>query len=556
MLKPLKKKDPAKATAPGVSHEEIVKFWEVSLPEGKLNGVNSLKEAGDRLLSLGIISELTYLEKLSKLLGVPYITFSEKDLKEAPTLDIPVARMRSRKFFPFKETAEELLVAMANPEDLYVVEYLRKITGKRIKIFLCSDTKIEEAINRVYGRERNTPDISVNEEDLDALVDLASEAPIIKLVNSIISRAVEEHASDVHIEPSEEDVRIRYRIDGILREVDILPKSLLPAVVSRIKIMARLDIAERRLPQDGRIKTKAAGKDIDIRVATLPSIYGEQVVMRILDQSGMDWNIDNLGFEEDTKEKFLEAIRSSHGIVLVTGPTGAGKTTTLYSALRVLNSKEVKIITIEDPVEYVIPGIVQVQVKPQIGLTFASGLRSIVRQDPDIIMVGEIRDAETADIAIHAALTGHLVLSTLHTNDAASAITRLVDMGIERFLVASSVIAILAQRLVRTICPHCKEEIPVPPSVTERFGLEGHIYRGKGCDFCKGTGYYGRTGIYELLVVDEDVRKLTIQGADSESIKSKAIEKGMRPLLEDGLTKVKKGITTLEEVLRVARTIG
>ena len=537
-----------------LSVEEICSFWEVSPKDVKFNGVSSLEEAGAKLLMLGVIPEGLYLKKMEELSGLPSTQLAEKEVREAPVLEIPVSKMRARRFFPFKELEDELWVAVADPRDLYVAEFLRRHTGKRVRLFVSTEARIEEAIKRVYGQEEQ-PDagaVDVDEENIEALLDLASEAPVIKLVNNIISRAVEEHASDIHIEPMEDEVRVRYRVDGVLSTVDTIPKRLLPAVVSRVKIMARLDITERRLPQDGRIKTKVGGRDVDIRVATLPTIYGEQVVMRILDQSSVDWSIDKLGLEEDVKRKFLRIISSSHGMILVTGPTGSGKTTTLYSVLKILNREQVKIITIEDPVEYVIPGVMQIQVNPQIGLTFASGLRSIVRQDPDIVMVGEIRDAETADIAIHAALTGHLVLSTLHTNDAASAATRLIDMGMESFLVASSVIGVMAQRLVRVICPYCKREVDVPEEVREQFGLDGPVYRGEGCEHCKGTGFVGRTGIYELLVVDDEIRSLITKKVDSETIKRAAVAKGMRTLLEDGLLKVRKGITTLEEVLRVS----
>ena len=537
-----------------LSVEEICSFWEVSPKDVKFNGVSSLEEAGAKLLMLGVIPEGLYLKKMEELSGLPSTQLAEKEVREAPVLEIPVSKMRARRFFPFRELEDELWVAVADPRDLYVAEFLRRHTGKRVRLFVSTEARIEEAIKRVYGQEEQ-PDAGtadIDEENIEALLDLASEAPVIKLVNNIISRAVEEHASDIHIEPMEDEVRVRYRVDGVLSTVDTIPKRLLPAVVSRVKIMARLDITERRLPQDGRIKTKVGGRDVDIRVATLPTIYGEQVVMRILDQSSVDWSIDKLGLEEDVKRKFLRIISSSHGMILVTGPTGSGKTTTLYSVLKILNREQVKIITIEDPVEYVIPGVMQIQVNPQIGLTFASGLRSIVRQDPDIVMVGEIRDAETADIAIHAALTGHLVLSTLHTNDAASAATRLIDMGMESFLVASSVIGVMAQRLVRVICPYCKREVDVPEEVREQFGLDGPVYRGEGCEHCKGTGFVGRTGIYELLVVDDEIRSLITKKVDSETIKRAAVAKGMRTLLEDGLLKVRKGITTLEEVLRVS----
>ena len=552
-----KKKGSSKNRKEALSLERIAEFWEVPIKEIKLHNIFSLEEAGMKLLMMGLISDNDYLSKMEELFGLPSTQLSDKDLQKAPILDIPVSKMRKKHFVPFKETEKEIWVAVSNPKDLYLLEYIRNKTEKKIRLFIATEAKIENAINKIYGKDEEETEyadyhINIKEDDLETLIDLASEAPVIKLVNNIISKAVEEHASDIHIEPLEEEILIRFRIDGILNEIDRINKKLLPAVVSRIKIMAKLDITERRLPQDGRIKTKVGGRDIDIRVATLPTIHGEQVVMRILDQNGIEWSIDKLGLSEELKEKFLKVINISHGMVLVTGPTGSGKTTTLYTALRILNKKEVKIITIEDPVEYMIPGTVQIQVNPQIGLTFASGLRSIVRQDPDIIMIGEIRDPETADIAIHAALTGHLVLSTLHTNDAASAPSRLVDMEMESFLVASSLVAVMAQRLVRVICPFCKEEAFVPNKIREDIGIEGPIYKGRGCENCRNTGFIGRTGIYELLIIDDDIRKLITQNADSETVKKIAKEKGMKTLLEDGIDKVKKGITTLEEVLRVA----
>jgi len=350
---------------------------------------------------------------------------------------------------------------------------------------------------------------------------------------------------------------VRFRIDGVLHDIETLPKSALPAIISRIKIMAKLDIAEKRLPQDGRIQLKVEGKNIDLRVSTLPTLFGEEVVMRILDRSSIMLELEDLGFPEDVLNKFKELIRSSHGMVLVTGPTGSGKTTTLYASLNTINTPDKKIITIEDPVEYQLHGINQIQVNTQVGLTFARGLRTIVRQDPDIVMVGEIRDIETAEIAVQAALTGHLVFSTLHTNDAPSAITRLIEMGVEDYLVASSVIGILAQRLVRLICPDCIEEVSVPVSVKklfDRYNIKStRMFKGKGCDACDFTGYKGRKGIFELLIVDDDIREMISQNTDSETLKKKAMEKGMIPLIQDGLIKVSSGITTIEEVLRVSQ---
>ncbi len=545
----------------------LAERWGVEEEELKRLGIKGYEndlEVGKLLLRTGLITESFYLENLGRILGLPHIDLSQKDLNIPLFEGIPVDFMKRKTFIPFKEDGERIFIAMANPYDLYTLEKVRKLTGKDVEPYVALEERVLDAISRVYeGGKSQVEDIVENlglrvesREDVETLKDLASEAPIIKLVNLIIGKAVEAGASDVHIEPFEREVKVRYRIDGVLHEVETLPKSVLPAVVSRIKIMARLNIAERRIPQDGRIKMRMGGKNVDIRVATLPTVFGEEVVMRLLDQSNVMMDLESLGFPEDVLEEYYRVLNSSNGMILVTGPTGSGKTTTLYASLRRLNKPEVKIITIEDPVEYIIEGVNQIQVNPQVGLTFASGLRSIVRQDPDIIMVGEIRDLETAEIAVHAALTGHLVFSTLHTNDAPGAITRLIDMGVEDFLVASSVICILAQRLVRVICENCKENYKPPESIVRAFGLgDGEVlYRGRGCKECGYTGYKGRTGIYEMLVVTDEIRNLITKGVDSETIKKKAVEEGMRTLFQDGLEKARKGITTLEEVIRVAYT--
>lgn len=552
----------------GLSLDEVASFW--SLPEREIRdvvrGVSDQFEAGRILVRSGLISERTFLEKLSEFFDVPHIDVLE-DVEKIESLSSEL--LKELKAVPVKVEDGRLLLAMADPRDLSAVEIVEKITGYEVVPLLAFEDRVLEAITRVYeGKKSQVDDIvsSINgievvEDNVEYLKDIASEAPIIRLVNIIINRAVEKGASDIHIEPFEKEVKVRYRIDGVLHEVETLPKNALPGIVSRIKIMAKLDIAEKRLPQDGRIKLKIEGKDIDIRVATLPTLFGEEVVMRLLDRSSILLSLEDLGFSKDVFDKFVRLITSSYGMILVTGPTGSGKTTTLYASLNRINTPDKKIITIEDPVEYQLEGINQIQVNPAIGLTFASGLRSIVRQDPDIVMVGEIRDIETAEIAIQAALTGHLVFSTLHTNDAASAITRLIDMGVEDYLVASSVIGILAQRLVRKLCPHCKKKIAVSDymrRVFEEHGMaerldKGEIYAAEGCAECDYTGYRGRMGIFELLVVDDDIRALISKGVDSETIKKKAISKGMRTLIEDGLDKVASGVTTLEEVLRVAQ---
>jgi general secretion pathway protein E len=387
---------------------------------------------------------------------------------------------------------------------------------------------------------------------------MASEAPIIKLVNLFITRAIESRASDIHIEPFEDEMKVRYRIDGVLHDIESTPKRLQGAIVSRIKIMSKLNIAERRLPQDGRIRLKVDEREIDLRVSTIPVLYGESVVMRILHKEGIVIDLDLLGFLPGTLSNFNNLIKKPNGIILVTGPTGSGKTTTLYGALDKINSPDKKIITVEDPVEYQLKGVNQIQVKPQIGLNFANTLRHIVRQDPDIIMIGEIRDIETAEIAIQSALTGHLVFSTLHTNDAPSAITRLLDMGVENFLLSSTIRGILAQRLVRIICPSCKEVDSSLLADKEgqkliSIGSDIPLYLGKGCEKCAFTGYYGRMGIFELLLVDDDLRKLILKNADSNQIRKSARQHGMITLLEDGAEKIKKGITTLSEIFRVTQ---
>ncbi|MGH7964938.1 MAG: type II secretion system ATPase GspE, partial [Candidatus Binatia bacterium] len=399
-----------------------------------------------------------------------------------------------------------------------------------------------------------------DQEDVEHLRDLASEAPVIRLVNALIARALEQRASDIHIEPFEKELRVRYRIDGILHDVDAPPRKLQAALISRVKLMAKLNIAERRLPQDGRIKLRMLGREIDLRVSTLPTLYGESVVLRILDRSSIVVSLDSLGFPRDTLEEFDTLITRPYGMILVTGPTGSGKTTSLYGALDKINSPDKKIITIEDPVEYQLRGVNQIHVKPQIGLTFANGLRSIVRQDPDVIMIGEIRDYETAEIAVQAALTGHLVFSTLHTNDAAGAVSRLLEMGVEDYLLASSLLGIMAQRLVRTLCRHCRRPVEggVRPTGNGS-GTNGQeivpmaVYEPQGCEECAMTGYHGRSGIFELLPLSEGVRQLILKRASADIIKNCAVSEGMRTLREDGWRKVSEGTTTVAEVLRVTQ---
>jgi type II secretion system protein E len=468
--------------------------------------------------------------------------------------EVPYQFVRKERLIPLKKEGKTLVVATDNPFNVEGLKKLKWLTSSPVKVVVAPF----DEINRLLMEETQETEEEVEEEvkESEDILAITDEAPIVRLVNDILLAGVRARASDIHFEPQKDKMRIRFRIDGVLKTVRTIPLSLVPAVVSRLKIMANLDIAEKRLPQDGRIFIKVGGKEIDVRVSTLPTATGEKVVLRLLLKESILFTTKELGFLEDDYEKFEKLIKSPYGIVLVTGPTGSGKTTTLYAALSEINSEEVNIVTVEDPVEYQLEGISQVQVKPEIGLTFATALRSILRQDPDIIMIGEIRDSETANIAIHSALTGHLVFSTLHTNDSAGAITRLIDMGIEPFLVSSSVIGVVAQRLVRKVCPYCSEEVKPTDEELRELGIEdyrGTIRRGRGCEQCFGTGYLGRTAIYEILVVDKEIRREVLRSSDSDAIKEVAVSKGMRTLRMDGALKVIKGITTPEEVLRVTK---
>jgi general secretion pathway protein E len=509
------------------------------------------------------------LRALSSQLGLEYIKFSEFP-KTIPNGSYPTVKfMKQYKFVPIGMEDDVMKIVISDPLNEYVMDTLQFFSDTKLKIYLSGEKDIMEAIEQYFGsnvqmtsimegmreEDAETEEIEL-QEDVHHLRDMAFEAPIVKLVNMLITRAVEGRTSDIHIEPFENSVKVRYRIDGALARVESLPKRIQPAVISRIKIMSRLNIAERRLPQDGRIKLRVSGRDIDLRVSTIPTAYGESIVMRILDRGTALVYLDHLGFPEETLEKYKNLITTPYGMLLVTGPTGSGKTTTLYASLNNINSDEKKIITVEDPIEYQIDGINQIQIKPQIGLTFANGLRHIVRQDPDVIMVGEIRDIETAEIAIHSALTGHLVFSTLHTNDAPGAVTRLLDMGIEGFLVSSSLIGVLAQRLVRVICPVCKEpHMPQQELVDkmEFFPENFTAYRGAGCDHCRGTGYRGRTGIFEMMPVDGEIRRMVLDKVSADVIRQKAVAKGMQVLRDNGWQKVREGVTTIEEVLRVSQ---
>jgi len=525
----------------------------------------------ERLISSGLINEEQYRKAVEGFLGVPFITI--KDLPQEPLLvnHLSLEFMKESKFIPVRLVENELTVAMSNPFDFYTLDAIRVATGYEVRVLYAREDGILWAIEQYYGSGttsmekiiedmESVPEFHVeDEENVDHLRDMASEGPVIRLVNLIITKAIEMRASDIHFEPFEDQFRVRYRIDGVLHDVESPPKRLQPAIVSRVKIMAKMNIAERRLPQDGRIMLRVKGKEIDFRVSSVPTIYGESIVLRILDKSSIVLDIEKLGFPEDTLKGFDDLIERPHGIILVTGPTGSGKTTTLYCALGKINSPDKKIITVEDPVEYQLKGINQIQVKPSIGLSFANALRSIVRQDPDVILIGEIRDAETAEIAIHSALTGHLVLSTLHTNDAPSSITRLIDMGMEDFLLSSTIIGILAQRLVRVACPHCQSPYTPDSAILKEMSPSSEkpenwkVIEVKGCEHCAQTGYWGRAGIFEFLKVTDEIQKLILAKKDSNTIKEAARKQGMRTLREDGWLKVKQGVTTVSEVLRVTQ---
>jgi general secretion pathway protein E len=535
------------------------------------NGRAKGQPLGMTLVQQGLITEEDLLQALSELFGLPYWRkLEEVGLEHIQVSKVPITFYRQHKVFPIVYTDGSVKVAMTDPLNLQPLDDLAVFLGVPVEPVLSNEREVIGAINRFYDRETGSTEqvmqdlededlgaIASEIEETDDLLDLASEAPVIRLVNSILTQAVRARASDIHIEPFERELKVRYRIDGILYNILYPPRRLQAAISSRIKVMANLNIAERRLPQDGRIRIRVGEKDVDIRVSVVPTAFGERIVLRLLDKTSMLLGLEEIGMGEETYTRYSRLIKRSNGIILVTGPTGSGKTTTLYATLHKINSPELNIITIEDPIEYQLNGIGQIQVNPRIDLTFANGLRSILRQDPDIIMVGEIRDRETAEIAIQASLTGHLVFSTLHTNDAAGAVTRLLDMGVEAFLVSSSVLAILAQRLVRVICKECKEPYRPEIALAKELGLDpafdGVFYRGKGCGACFQTGFRGRSGVYELLVIDDSIRSLVMSGADSSVIKRQAITQGMLTLLRDGARNVVKGVTTADEILRVTQ---
>ncbi len=499
-------------------------------------------------------------------------TIKDADIDLSLLKELPLSFVKSNSFLPLRRQNDELLAAVADTRGVLALRDIARAYNLKPRPLQASKKVILDAINRIYSQASRVNEVmgDITGEDLSMiatefesprdLLELTEEAPIIRLLNALLMEAVKEKASDIHIEPYEKGVDVRFRVDGMLRRVLSPPKIIQDALISRIKIISGLDIAEKRLPQDGRIRLIVGGKDIDIRVSIIPTSLGERAVLRLLDRQVGILSLEIIGLKGQTLNTFKGALAKQNGIILVTGPTGSGKTTTLYAALLILNTEERNIITVEDPVEYQLKGIGQIHVNPKIGLTFASGLRAILRQDPDIMMVGEIRDLETSEIAVHASLTGHLVLSTLHTNDAPGALTRLIDMGIEPFLVASSLICVLAQRLIRVICPHCKESYtPSPQEIayleTDVKGISppSVLYRGRGCNKCKGNGYSGRTGIFELLEISPDIRSMIVERKDAKSIKTAAINKGFKTIRADGIEKIIKGVTTIEEVLRVTQ---
>jgi len=539
-------------------------------------GLKEQKRTGEfictTLVKMGFATEDKVFGVLSHRLNIPYVRLRDCEIDTSIIKMVPAKFASHYKFIPLELKGNVLIIAMADPLDIRTVDDIRLLLGFEVKSVLTSELEVQEAIRRYYGigaetLERMAPE-KISEQkksagkgrEIENIEDLAEDASIIKFVNQIILGGYQDRATDIHIEPYHDDLKVRYRIDGVMHDAAIPPtiKHFKDAIISRIKIMASLNIAERRLPQDGRIKVKVGDSDLDMRVSVLPTPFGEGIDIRIL-ATNMLYSLESLGLLEHDLNILEEMIKKPHGIIFVTGPTGSGKTTTLYSCLNKLNRKELKIITIEDPIEYQISAVTQIQVLPKIGLTFAAGLRSMLRHDPDVMMVGEVRDYETAEITIRSSLTGHLVFSTLHTNDAAGGVTRLLDMGIEPYLVASSVECFIAQRLVRLICQNCKTEIPVNKEVMRELGViekdskSLKMYEGKGCEECKFTGYKGRTAIYEFLVINESIRELILERVSSDKIKRKAVSEKMRTLAEDGWIKIKRGLTTPSEVLRVAK---
>jgi len=539
-----------------------------------LRALTEQKKYGDKLgkviVKLGMLSEKEIIDTVSKQLNIPIIDLKALEIPEDVVLLITADIAKNSMLIPVMRRYNVLKLAMVDPLDIDAMDNVARMVKMEIEPLIVTEDELKQALEKYYGlktiveetldriREQELTlerDEEDNEEDERISVDVIEEEPVVRFVNSLLAQALADNVSDIHVEPSKNVMRVRMRVDGRLREVPSPDKKMFLPIVSRIKILAGIDIARTRTPQDGRFNIRESNREVGVRVSTFPTIHGEKVVLRLLDKSTALYGIDNLGFLRDDKEKIKSVLKRPYGFILSTGPTGSGKSTTLYSILNFINSSEKNIITIEDPVEYTLDGLAQAQVNPRAGMTFETGLRSILRQDPDIIMVGEIRDRETANIAVHSALTGHLVLSTLHTNDAASTVTRLVEMGIEPFLVTSSVSCVIGQRLLRKICPECKESYYPTPSIHKTFQIREDVllYRGKGCPACKYKGYRGRTGVYEVLVMDDELRELIISKAPSEVLKKRAHEKGMRLMRDDAVMKVLFGTTTLEEALNVVQ---
>ncbi|HEY5046420.1 MAG TPA: ATPase, T2SS/T4P/T4SS family [Rhizomicrobium sp.] len=538
------------------------------VPAETLNRARTVQaETGERfdavLTRLGLISEASLAQAIAGATGLKLAAADDFPREPVEPDAISPRFLRDARAVPLSATDREVEVAFVDPLDAFAPTALEFALGRTVIPRVARASDLEAALDRLYGApehsEREASESEADESDLERLKDLASDAPIVRAVNNLITRAAEMRASDIHIEPTEDSIQIRLRVDGILREQEPLPGHLKSAFISRIKVMSNLNIAERRLPQDGRLRLAVRGQEIDFRVATSPTIHGETVVLRILDRSNLALEFATLGFDDELLARYKRTLYLPHGILLVTGPTGSGKTTTLYASLNALNTPERKILTIEDPIEYRMPGINQTQVKPQIGLSFAAALRSFLRQDPDVMMVGEIRDLETAQVAIQSALTGHMILSTLHTNSAASAVTRLLDMGVEPFLITSTLNAVMAQRLVRRLCPECRTLEPASKQMLSALGLGDSqqepvsFYRANGCGACGQSGFRGRIALFELLPVDDEIGRLVLSRAEAREVQRAATNAGMRTMLADGVAKARDGSTTIEEVLRVTR---
>jgi type IV pilus assembly protein PilB len=538
---------------------------EQQLEQAQVEQERKGRSLGRVLIELGLVKETDLVAALARQVGLDYVDLGDHQIDPSAASLISDQVARRYRALPIGFDDSRLVVAMSDPSNVFALDDIRTITGLEVKPVVATAADIDSAIRKYGAFEQSVEDMATeassmadDTHDLDQLEAAVEDAPIVKLVNLLITQAVSDRASDIHIEPAEKDIRIRYRIDGVLHEVMRSPKNIQAGLISRLKVMAEINIAERRVPQDGRIGLVVGGKAIDLRLATLPTVFGEKIVIRILDKTSVLLKLEDLGFADESYKQYESGFRKPYGTVLVTGPTGSGKSTTLYATLNIINSIDRNIITVEDPVEYRLPGVNQMQVNTKAGLTFASALRSILRADPDVVLIGEIRDRETALIAMEAALTGHLVLSTLHTNDASSAITRLVEMEVEPYLVASSLDCVVAQRLARRLCDHCKEAYKPSKEELELARFPEHVrkdikelFRPVGCSRCGKTGFRGRMGLYEVMLVTEEIERLTAEGKSSEDIRRVAIEQGMITLRADGLERVRQGLTSVEEIFRV-----